>query len=377
MYIDAKIYSAWSVEAMQLYLNMLCGLKNRDFYIMINGIMCNDKMSIGSLRPQVIRAVPNQFNIVYNIISVVNLEVRNIHAVNLKHNGCYINLTAPRNIMLGQAFAMWRLLGINIPPFEYLQVDNRRVSKYEYNVEQLNHWPWSKMLTLMSELKGGAKDDVQKISGILKRIVITSGLGFWENKEEGKITLTKITKERLMNLCESCVIMMDKLGPSFTICDQNVFYCEVEFFECIDIIDEVGDKLEDGYELTPEDILFSMWKDLMFVVDILRLNLLNEEDRKILVVTDFRKSYLMFGGRFSAGISALELAIFEENTEKQNLNPTLKKALVYRLLITGDYDNDDGMIEFAEIIAEHQALCIIMIEKFKEDEEIEAEKRSW
>jgi hypothetical protein len=141
MYVDARIFSIWNVEAMQLYLNMLSGLKNRDFYIMINGILWNDKMSIGSLKPQVIRAIPNQFNVIYNIISIISLEVLNVHAVNLKHNGCYINLTAPKKLSLGQAFAMWCLLDVNIHPFEYLQVDGRRVSKYEYNVESLDHWP--------------------------------------------------------------------------------------------------------------------------------------------------------------------------------------------------------------------------------------------
>jgi hypothetical protein len=115
IYVDDKLFSLWGTEAMNLYLNMLTGLKNRDFLIMINGIIWNDKMTIESKKQQVIRVIPNRFNVIYNVICVVNLEALKAHSINLNWNGQYLNLTAPRNISLGQAFTMWCLMGINIP----------------------------------------------------------------------------------------------------------------------------------------------------------------------------------------------------------------------------------------------------------------------
>jgi hypothetical protein len=87
VYLDTRIFSIWGLEAMNLYLNNLTGLKNRDFLKSVNGIIWNDEMSIGSLKPQVIRVMPNQFNVISRIISVISLETLNIRLINLKFNG--------------------------------------------------------------------------------------------------------------------------------------------------------------------------------------------------------------------------------------------------------------------------------------------------
>jgi hypothetical protein len=39
-----------------------------------------------------------------------------------------------------------------------MQVDGRKLSEYEYNVETLEHWPWGKAFQLMNSLKGGEPD---------------------------------------------------------------------------------------------------------------------------------------------------------------------------------------------------------------------------
>jgi hypothetical protein len=82
-------------------------------YIKLNGKfnpegtkIWNGKISIGSKRPQVISVIRNLFNIIYNSICVVNLETLNVHSINLKFNEQYMNLTAPRNVSLGQVIAM-------------------------------------------------------------------------------------------------------------------------------------------------------------------------------------------------------------------------------------------------------------------------------
>jgi hypothetical protein len=93
--IGAKIYSPWNIDEMNLYLNLLTGLKDRSFIIMVNGIIWNDKMSIGSKKPQTIRAVPDQFNVIYSVMGIINIDDLNVHSIMLKHNRQILNLTAP------------------------------------------------------------------------------------------------------------------------------------------------------------------------------------------------------------------------------------------------------------------------------------------
>jgi hypothetical protein len=137
--VNAKIFSFWNTEAMNLYLNLITSLKNRSFSIMINGIMWNDRMSIGSKKPLNVRAIPDQANVVHGMKSIVELGDLNVHSIMLKCGELILNLTAPRNVTLGQAIVMWSLLGIQIPPFSYLQIDGRKLTDFEYKVEPLDH----------------------------------------------------------------------------------------------------------------------------------------------------------------------------------------------------------------------------------------------
>jgi hypothetical protein len=67
------------------------------------------------------------------------------------------------------------LLGINIPPFEYLQEYGRKMTNYEYNVETLDHWPWSKMFILMNNLNGRGEEDIDIIIRLVKEIIVENG----------------------------------------------------------------------------------------------------------------------------------------------------------------------------------------------------------
>jgi hypothetical protein len=55
-----------------------------------------------------------------------------------------LNLTRPRNMTLGRLIAMWCLLGIYVPPFDYIKIDGRKMINYEFNVETFDFWPWEK-----------------------------------------------------------------------------------------------------------------------------------------------------------------------------------------------------------------------------------------
>jgi hypothetical protein len=353
IYVDAKLFSIWIIEVIQFYLNMITGLKGRDFTIMINGIIWNDNMSIGSLKPQIIRATLNHYNVVHNVISIVNLEVLNIHAVNLKHNGCCINLTAPRNITLGQAFAMWCLLGINIPPFDYLQIDGRRVSEYEYNLESLDHWPWGKMFTLMNELKGGYDKEMMKEIG-RKLGEYFMMIGF--NSDN-------IPKGLLENLLVTCYGGIVRYNMENHISFGFVASLAREVMDDYIIMLQIEEKIEKVYDLNEVE-LFDMKKDLKFVNNLITLNYINEKDRSILWVTVGNRQCWYFGGRLSKSMSNFELAVFEENTKKQGIDKTLARILLYRLVVTGSYDEEERFLEFSETFVELETICQVVIEVF-------------
>jgi hypothetical protein len=162
IYIDAKIYTLWNKTSLISYLNQLTGIKNKMFVIEINGVNWENELSIGALEPKVVRVFPDQRVFVRNIINIVDGDLLNVQAINLKHDGQFITLTGPKNITLGQAFATWCLMGVEIPPFDYIQIEGRKLADYEYNVELLDHWPWNKIFTLMNNLKGGKRKLNQK-----------------------------------------------------------------------------------------------------------------------------------------------------------------------------------------------------------------------
>jgi hypothetical protein len=45
--------------------------------------------------------VPDQVNAIHEIISILEVSELNVHSIMLKHDGQILNLTAPRNIILG------------------------------------------------------------------------------------------------------------------------------------------------------------------------------------------------------------------------------------------------------------------------------------
>jgi hypothetical protein len=120
------------------------------FTIELDGIVWDNLLSIGSMKPKIIRVFSEQQVFIRKVINIVEGELLNIKAINLRHEGQFMTLTGPKNITLGQAFATWCLLGIEIPPFDYMQINGRKLTDYEYNVELLDHWPWNKVFTLMN-----------------------------------------------------------------------------------------------------------------------------------------------------------------------------------------------------------------------------------
>jgi hypothetical protein len=155
IYMDAILFSIWNRWATISYLNQLTGIKDKMFTIEINGNVWDNDLSLGYMKPKIIRVFPDQQKYVSNVLNIVDGEMLNIQAINLKYNEQHKTITGPKNITLGQAFATWSLLGIEIHPFDYIQIDGRRLTDYEYNVEKLSHWPWSKVFILMNSLKGG------------------------------------------------------------------------------------------------------------------------------------------------------------------------------------------------------------------------------
>jgi hypothetical protein len=152
---EAIIYSLWNKEAMISYINQLTGVKDKMCNIEINEIYWNNNLSIGSLKPKMIKITVTQDKFVRKDMNIIDDNALNIQTINVKYNGMIRSYTGPKNITLGQAFASWSLLGVEIPPFDYIQVNGRTLTEYEYKIEKIDHWPWNKVFMLITNVKGG------------------------------------------------------------------------------------------------------------------------------------------------------------------------------------------------------------------------------
>jgi hypothetical protein len=362
IYVDAKIFSCWGKQAMNSYLNQLTGLKNIDFMMEINGIRWDNGMSIGSLKPKVIRVFPDQQVVIYNVISLVDSDILNVHAVSLKVNGQYLSLTAPKNIPLGQAFAMWCILGVDIPRFSYIQVDGRRLSNFEYNVETLGHWPWNKVFILMNDLKGGINFG-ERIKQLYNEFLVRNKIIEMDGKY---VNLLGISKWLYL-------IILERIVESYE-CEK----WEIEAWRVEDMFCELWDscytmfnierKILDYENIEKFDpISRSLRKDLKFVVDLLTLNALNEDDRKFIEIMEEGLSYLQFNGRRSFGIGMHDMMTLELMSEP------VRKVMYYKCWLTGTGLETDRDKDIAETVIDWQIICYDVIEKFDEEEDL----RNW
>jgi hypothetical protein len=267
-------------------------------------------------------------------------------------------LTSPRNITLGQAIEMWCLLGINIPPFQYLQIDDRRLSDYEYNVEVLDHWPWSKMFTLMNGLEGGGKNEEDKIWNILRKILCE--IKFAYIGENDMLTLTKIRKDKIMQFFDHCV-NSEKIYK-WEITEDNVWGIIEIVEETNGIIRDIEKKVLDYGWL---DLSKNMKESLKFANDLLLLNMLNEMDRSLLIIDNGFLTYVQFGGKKSLGVMNVIFELIKRTAEN---NGIVEKVFYRRYLYSDGINMEENMTEFTEMIVEHEELCKLVIKKFNEDE---------
>jgi hypothetical protein len=98
--IDARIYTIWGYEAFSMYYSIITGLKNKRFDIWVNGLIWDDKWSIGSKKPNIIKAVPNLKDEPYQITMLTECANLNIQGIILRSDNKYLNLTCPRNMTL-------------------------------------------------------------------------------------------------------------------------------------------------------------------------------------------------------------------------------------------------------------------------------------
>jgi hypothetical protein len=131
---------------------------------------------------------------------------------------------------------------------------------------------------------------------------------------------------------------------------------------------DIAIRIENGEELVPDDVIFDMKKDMRFVNDLLALNWMNEKDRDLINVFVNGKICMLFGGRLSEGMCAVELELFNRSAEKMNTSNLVKKVLFYRMIITGGQDVTKRMKKLSKIIAKHEFLCQLVTEKVKNDQ---------
>jgi hypothetical protein len=118
------------------------------------------------------------------------------------------------------------------------------------------------------------------------------------------------------------------------------------------------------------DILFDpvpaiLRKDMRFIIDLLTLNALNEDDRKIMTIDDGKCIYIQFNGEKSYMVTH---GVYNE-VDSLDDEPPIKKILMYQLWLKGSLKNVRENVELAEVVEEWHVICAIVLERFTEMEE--------
>jgi hypothetical protein len=159
---------------------MLTGLRDYEFRICIYGTEWEDKWSFGAKKATIIKAAPLMKR-EYSFMNLFSYEDVNVQSLMFRNEGVFKSFTCPRNFTFGRAIAMWNLNNLDFPPFEYLLINGRRISNYEYNMETIDFWNWNQMFVIVNSLKcGGVIDQIPKeclsiVEGILNMIVGNTG----------------------------------------------------------------------------------------------------------------------------------------------------------------------------------------------------------
>jgi hypothetical protein len=114
----------------------------------LDGIISEDKWSIGAKKVSIIKAILTNDKGEYNMLNLVGNDNLNIQSLMFRWVHNFRCFSCPRKFTLGRAIGMWCLFGVEFPPFEYLTINGRRISNYEYNVETVDYWPWNQMFII-------------------------------------------------------------------------------------------------------------------------------------------------------------------------------------------------------------------------------------
>jgi hypothetical protein len=71
-----------------------------------------------------------------------------------KTNDNFFSITCQRNVTLGRVIATWSLFVIEFPVFDFVTITDSILSQQEYNVNNVDAWPWGQNLSLKCSLKG-------------------------------------------------------------------------------------------------------------------------------------------------------------------------------------------------------------------------------
>jgi hypothetical protein len=98
--LGAKIYSLLNLNSMNKYLSTITWLKDQKFKVWIDGIEWNDKWSIGSKKPTIIKAIPDEERTEYENLNVTDNINLNVQSLMFRYNNRFLYLTCPRNITI-------------------------------------------------------------------------------------------------------------------------------------------------------------------------------------------------------------------------------------------------------------------------------------
>jgi hypothetical protein len=88
--------------------------------------------------PIEMKVIPSGEMFIEDMLCIDNVDKFGVQSVMLKVAGKYFNLTCPSSVAFKDAILIWHLMGIKIPSFDYVKVDNRKLKRKEYESDLMD-----------------------------------------------------------------------------------------------------------------------------------------------------------------------------------------------------------------------------------------------
>jgi hypothetical protein len=233
-------FTAWNVDAIKYYINLINGVNDKDAVIRINNFHCDFEETIEFLNGifEIRGNIKNQLTKPYIKSLAIPLNELNIQMIILTYGGRMSPKHCWKNFTIEQALTIWRKTDDRIPKEADTWWGNKKLSPGEILIANL---PWNTRINLMIKGEGGDPDTETMIiawnsfSKLIQRLIYFDKCDKWNRSK----TMDNGREMAFIDLKQTWDWLRDV--KEFLIVDGKKF--EIVTKECFDIMKLIEKKI--------------------------------------------------------------------------------------------------------------------------------------